>query len=133
MNNDTKITLTVAQLRQLVKECAPSRAAHRGRLNEAKADGRDGIFHAQGLVKAGLELRRDIDVYDLDDKKARFYALPGTDVGVIYSRHGADTTLIPYDNDHPAKNRSQSISGNYDEIMEQFDAFIEKIKKLAKK
>ena len=126
MNENTKITLTIGQLKRLVKESVTKP------VYESKANGGDGIFHAQGLVKIGFELRKDVDVYDLNDKKARFYALDGGDTGIVYSRKGKVTTLIPYSVDRGVddKDRSHAISGNYDEIMDQLDDLVRYVRKM---
>lgn len=133
MNENTKIVLTLAQLRELVTESRSAASSTEHKVNEAKTDGRDGIFHAQGLVKQGFELRRDVDVYDLDDKKSRFYALPGTDVGIVYSRKGKVTTLIPYSVDRGMNDadRNRTISGDYSEITRKLDSLIKYVKSLA--
>lgn len=110
MTENTKVTLTVGQLKKLI--------------SESKA-GADGIFHAKGLTDRGLVYDKSVDVYDNNDRKGRFYKLPKSKSGIIYSRTGKTSTLTIYN--PKTEERGETLSGDYNKISAKIDAFIKKI------
>ena len=113
-------TLTFSQLKKLVME-------------GSGGGGKDGKFHAKDLRPYGFTEDKSVDVYDLKNHKARFYTADGGRTGIVYSRSGSVTTLIPYSVQRGINtdDRKHAISGDYNEITKQLDGLLKYIRKIA--